>query len=246
MTQRAYPRGVPISIKYPEMPVYNFIENSARKFPNRDAVIYLGKRHSYRELWDQTRCFAQNLRSHGVNKGVRVGLILPNCPQFIIAFNAVHLLGGIVVTVNPLLPVDEIQRELETTDCKTLIILDRLLDKLPGKHPEKIIVAEAAYYAPWHLRTLSRLRYRDMRGPENSIKFEELTTGPKLREYANIKAKEDVAAILFTSGSTGKPKGVMLTHYALVANALQSYYWLRGWGYSSKPQEAGWPIIDSG
>jgi len=225
------------------MPVYSFLENSARKFPNRDAVIYLGARHSYKDLWDQTLCFAQNLKKLGVKKGDRVGLLLPNCPQFIIAFNAIHTLGGIVVTVNPLLPVEEISRELEFTDCKTLIILDRLLEKLPEKHPDTVIIAEAAYYAPLHLRMLSRLRYRELKGPENAFKFEELTRGPKLTEYANIDAKDDVAAILFTSGSTGKPKGVMLTHYALVANALQSYYWLRGWGYSSKPQEAGWPII---
>jgi len=225
------------------MPVYSFLENSARKFPNRDAAIYLGARHSYKSIWEQTLCFAKKLRELGIKKGDRIGLLLPNCPQFIIAFNAIHTLGGIVVTVNPLLPKEEIDRELEITDCITLIILDRLLEKLPENHPNMVIVAEAAYYAPVHLRMLSRLRYRDMKGPENSIKFENLTRGQKITEFADIDAKEDVATILFTSGSTGKPKGVMLTHYSLVANALQSYYWLRGWGFSSKPQKAGWPII---
>jgi len=58
-----------------------------------------------------------------------------------------------------------------------------------------------------------------------------------------IEARKDVAAILYTSGTTGQPKGVMLTHYNLVANTLQSYHWLRGWGYSHKPQPAGWPVV---
>ncbi len=106
----SYPRGVPISIKYPEMPVYEFWRNTARKFPDRDAVIYLGARYSYEEIWRQTLSFAANLQGMGVARGDRVAALLLNCPQFIVAYNAVNVLGGLFVALNPLMPTPEIGR----------------------------------------------------------------------------------------------------------------------------------------
>jgi long-chain acyl-CoA synthetase len=223
------------------MPVYEFLRNSARKFPDRDAVIYLDASHTYSTLWTQTECLAANLTGMGIKKDDRVALLLPNTPQFLIACNAVLLCGATVVALNPLQSVDEIERQITVTDSKLLIILDRLLEKLPQKHPE-LIIAEAAYYVSSRLRALSRVKYRIKR-PTDAHRFEDLITGTKLIDYPEINPTEDIAVILFTSGTTGQPKGVMLTHYSQVANALQSYHWLRGWGYSAKPQPAGYPVI---
>ena len=102
MAVRSYPRGVPISINYPEIPLHAFLENSAGKFPNRDAVVFYGRRITYEELWDSSRRLADALRGLGVENGDRVGLLLPNVPQFIIAYNAILAVGGIVVPLNPL------------------------------------------------------------------------------------------------------------------------------------------------
>ena len=238
---RFYPPGVPRSIEYPEMPLYGFLENSARKFPGRVGVLYLGNGVTYSELWGKALRFAGHLGRLGLEKGDRVGLLLANTPQFIMAFNGVLAAGGVVVAINPLNPVEEIGRELAETECKALVILDRLLEKLPAGYTGRVVVVEAAEYAPAHLRLLSGLAYKGT-VPTGALKFDELTAGRVVQPVA-VDAREDLAAILYTSGTTGQPKGVMLTHYALTANALQSYYWLRGWGYSAKPQPAGWPLI---
>ncbi len=238
---RFYPPGVPRSIEYPVMPLYSFLENSARKFPDRTGALFLGNGVTYADLWERSLSFANHIRMLGVEKGDRVGLLMANTPQFVIAFNGILAAGGVAVPVNPLNPVEEIGRELLETDCLALVVLDRLLDKLPRNFSEEVIVADAAEYAPVHLRLLSGLASKG-KVPQDSLSFEELTTGEATSPMA-VDPREDVAAILYTSGTTGQPKGVMLTHYSLCANALQSYYWLRGWGYSPKPQPAGWPLI---
>jgi long-chain acyl-CoA synthetase len=242
MAVRSYPRGVPIRINYPEIPLYAFLENSARKFPKREAVVFYGRRITYEELWDSSRRLAAALRSLGVERGDRVGLLLPNVPQFIIAYNAILVAGGIVVPINPLNSVEEIGRELGETETKALIALDRFADRIP-EFSGTVIFTEAAAYVPWHLRLLGRLKGQGVKPSEGSLSFERLIEGPPMETLAEVDTKEDPAVILYTSGTTGPPKGVMLTHHNLVANALQSYHWLRGWGYSAKPQRAGWPII---
>jgi len=243
MGGRNYPGGVPYSLNYPEIPLYAFLENSARKFPDRMGAIFYGNGVTYARLWDESRRLAAALVGLGLEKGGRVVFLLPNVPQFIVAYNAVLVAGGVVVPVNPLNPNQEIAREIEETGAEILIVLDRLLDKLPEERPESLIVADAAGYVPTRLRLLSRLRYRGIGAPSGALSFEKLVEEQPMEEPARVDPREDLAAVLYTSGTTGPPKGVMLTHYNLVANALQSYHWLRGWGFSAKPQPAGWPVV---
>jgi long-chain acyl-CoA synthetase len=239
---RHYPGGVPISINYPEVPLYAFLENSARKYPNRDAVIFYGNRIGYPQLWVEAKRLAASLKDMGVDKGDRVGLLLPNVPQFIIAYYGTMVAGGVVVAMNPLNPVDEIKRELSETGAEVLISLDRFVDRLPEMRAGKVIVTEAGAYLPQGLKLLSRLRNGRLRRLEGALNFRDLVRGAPLIAGDKVDARRDLAVIQYTGGTTGPPKGVMLTHYNLVSNALQSFFWLRGWGYSAKPQLAGWPV----
>ncbi|MGD2142266.1 MAG: AMP-binding protein [Candidatus Bathyarchaeota archaeon] len=242
MKSRHYPEGVPFSINYPNIPLYAFLENTARKYPSRISTLFYGNKLSYSRLWDESLRFAKALQDLGVEKGNRVALILPNVPQFIVAYYGILAAGGIVVPLNPLNPPEENRREIQQTEANILITLDKFLDKLPEATWEKLIVTKANAYTPWHLKVLDHLRGVE-EIPKGSISFEELLKGRLLKETTRIDPAKDIAVVMYTSGTTGPPKGVMLTHRNLVANAIQSYHWLRGWGQSAKPQPAGWPLV---
>jgi acyl-CoA synthetase (AMP-forming)/AMP-acid ligase II len=92
-----HPGGVPISLSYPEIPLHAFLENSARKYPDRTAVIFYGNRVPYSRLWDESLRLAGALREFGLEKGDRIAMLLPNVPQFIIAYNGILAAGGAAV-----------------------------------------------------------------------------------------------------------------------------------------------------
>jgi len=237
-----YPQGVPRSLRYPEIPLHALLENSARKYPWRPALLYYGRRISYSQLWEASLRVASSLDEGGLGRGDRVALLLPNIPQFVIAYFGILAAGCVAVPLNPLNPEREIERELSEVEAKTLIALDRFLDRLPEGDWE-LYLAEAESYLPWHLRALSRLRGGRPRRRGGAKGFGELMASPPRKPELEMDPEEDLAVILYTGGTTGPPKGVMHTHFSLVANALQTYHWTRGWGESRKPYPAGWPYV---
>ena len=97
-----YEPGVPHHIDYPRIPFYQVLDDTVREFPDLDAVIFQGKRIKYRELGEWVAHLASGLAQIGLKKGQRVAIMLPNCPQFIVAYYAILKIGGIVVNVNPM------------------------------------------------------------------------------------------------------------------------------------------------
>ena len=243
-----WPQGVPLSIKYPVIPLYAFLENSARKYPNRTAAIFYGNRINYASLGEAASRFANALLHLDVKKGDRVALILPNIPQFLISYYGALMAGGIVVAINPLNEEVEIERELVDSGVETVVVLDRFLYKVEAVRSRtrirNIVVARGEAYLPWFLRLLAGLRGRKSWAIRGFPTVKGLVRRhPPMNEGAEVDPLEDLAVIQYTGGTTGVPKGVMLTHYNLVANAIQTYHWLRGWGYSHKPQTSGHPIV---
>src|SRR3982751_999400 len=108
---RSYDKGVPTSIDYPKVPLFYFLEEAARKYPDRPCTIFKGASISYKEMKEITDKIAGALASLGVKKGDRVGIFMPNTPQFVMVFFGILKAGGVVVATNPLYTPSEIEHQ---------------------------------------------------------------------------------------------------------------------------------------
>src|SRR5436853_2641970 len=123
----SYPSDVPHTLEpYPQVPVASMLERSAAVFPDNSAIAFLGKHLSYRELLHEMERFSAVLASLGVGRGDRVGLLLPNCPQYVIAYYATVRLGAVVVGNNPLYTRREQAHQLKDAGIEVLVALAQL------------------------------------------------------------------------------------------------------------------------
>ncbi len=210
---------------------------AANNWPDVTATIFYGARLTYRQLKQEAIRLATALEDLGVRKGDRVGMMLPNSPQFVIAYYAVIHLGATVVTVNPLYVERELEYIVGDSGMRLLIALDtaapRVLAVRQKTDLHQVIFTGIQDYLPEPARQpyVERMRAKGT--------LPEIPAEPTLHSWPEVMARvkephlirptidpeEDVAALLYTGGTTGIPKGVMLTHKNLFANALQCYSW---------------------
>jgi long-chain acyl-CoA synthetase len=245
---KSYESHVPPSIAYPPAPLYQFMDDAAKKYPNNTAIIYGGVVHqlggalldakmTFQQLQDLTNRFAAALQSLGVKKGDRVALFLPNCPQFPIAYYATHKAGGIVVPCNPLYVARELEHQVNDSGAETIVVLSRFypIVKKIREHTKlkNVIVTNVKEYFPGLLKTLFTLAMEkkeghrvDITGEANTYWFQDLIAkAPATPQPVDVKP-QDTAVLLYTGGTTGVPKGAELSHRNIVANAVQCKNWL--------------------
>jgi len=236
-----YAPGVPAEVQVPNAPVTSLLDNAVARFPRHTALVFFGRKVSYRELgWSVDR-LAWVLGSLGVRKDDRVALVLPNCPQQVIAFFAVLRRGGVVVMHNPLYTVEELRAQLADCGARIAIVLDRLYDKFTeareGTAVEHVIVTSLADYLPALKRRALGLPLERAR----AARAELIAPLPRNRTFLSLREAlkkshawyyqvpvdpiRDTAVLQYTGGTTGTPKGAMLSHYNLVANACQTAAW---------------------
>ncbi|MCI0457702.1 MAG: AMP-binding protein [Gemmataceae bacterium] len=233
----AYPCDVPSSIPYPSVPLSALLETAARRLPDRAACSLYGRQTSYAQLADQSRRFARALADLGARPGRRVGMLLPNIPEYLIALQATWLTGATALQLSPLMVAEEIAKWIAATDCHIIVTLDLLAPTVMGaleRGPlEHVVVASLAErMAPWRgwLYRVERLRRRGplrLRDDAHLHRFEQLLRAAPRRLAPRIVPEEDVAVLAPTGGTTASPKAVMLTHRNLIANAMQLRVWSR-------------------
>jgi len=231
-----YPAEVPPTYDYPRQHLAQFLLDSAEQFPEQIALDFMGATTSYRTLLDKTYRFANALRNLGVQQGDRVAIMLPNCPQAVIAYYGVLLIGGVVVMTNPLYMPRELEYQVKDSGARVIVTLDILVDrvnKAMEQHPlDFTIVARVQDELSFPKNMLYPLKARKdgtavkVNYSEQIVSFKELLKKSQPVPYlAPIDAENELALIQYTGGTTGFAKGVMLTHRNLVANTVQTQLW---------------------
>ncbi len=232
-----WPKGVSKTIEYPNVPLSELLRNTAKKHPDHVAMVFLGKKMTYRELDVLTDRFATALHSMGVKKGDTVALFLPNIPQFIISYYGALKIGAIVTAISPLAKEREVEFHLNNSEAETLVCLDVLYPTVKAVRErtklKQIIVASIKEFLPSakaFLGTLLKKVPSLKVSRESGVHFfkETLEKYPPQPPEVKINPKEDLAALQYTGGTTGVPKGAMLTHLNLVSNAAMCAEWLQG------------------
>ena len=211
-----YQKGVPASIEVPLKTVTQAFDEATESSPERPAVVFYGRRISYRELRDATDRLACALARLGVKKGDRVALYLLNSPQFIIAYFAALKCGATVTPISPVYTSHEVRFQLEDSGARVAICQDILYEKVAksGATLDFVVVTNVAEYLP----ALKRLFAKKSAISAKVYWLQELLKAhPPEPPAVAMDPKTDLAALPYTGGTTGNPKGVMLTHYNLVA-----------------------------
>ena len=219
-----YEPGVPHHIQYPDIPLYRFLDNAVRDFPEREAIIFQGRKITYRQLGEEVANVASGLAQRGLKKGERMAIMLPNCPQYIAAYYAILKIGGIVVNVNPMYVERELEFQLK--DAGVEIILG-----LRDFYPRLKAIEEKVFLKTIILTDLHKTGDRHRPEPEKATAksvcdyAELLETGRRLPPPSVQVNPDEVALLQYTGGTTGLSKGAMLTHRNLVSDVLQCVSW---------------------
>jgi long-chain acyl-CoA synthetase len=222
-----YDPGVPHHIDYPRIPLYQLLDDTAANFPEVDAVISGGKRIKYKELGDWVSSLASGLSQIGLKKGHRVGIMLPNCPQYIVAFYAILKIGGVVVNVNPMYVEREMEFQLADAGAEAIVTLRDLLPQLDAIKEKIDLKAIILTDMEDHVRAGGGPMEIEGRQPGVYEYLDLLRQGKYQPPPCVPVAAEEVALLQYTGGTTGFSKGAMLTHFNLVSNVIQCVSWNR-------------------
>jgi long-chain acyl-CoA synthetase len=229
-----YDSGVPATLDYPVVRLDELLRRPAERHPDRSALIFFGRRTTYRALDEAVDRVATGLRRLGLAPGERVGLFMPNCPQLVVAFYAVWRAGCVAVPMNPRATGPEVSRYLSDSEASAAIVLDRLWlglkDAALPATLRHLVVADVADDLPLVLRISALVTRRAARverfatGTPGLVALQALVREPAQVESSPVSS-EDAAVLLYTGGTTGLPKAAVLTHRNLVANACQLAAW---------------------
>lgn len=242
-----YPKGMKETVAIPEISLTEVFNETTDRWGEKTAIVFYGKKISYRELREQVDRFATALQSIGIKKGDTIGLLLLNSPQTIIAFYGALKAGAIITPISPIYTSYEVKHQLDDSGARTVICLGILYETIEktGLKLDNVIITNLEEYLPISRKILGKSIVgkisRKMEIPNipkgyfddkpGIYFFQDLISKhpPKPTEI-EINSKEDAALISYTGGTTGLPKGIVLTHYSLMAVRISMFQKWFQWG----------------
>ena len=238
----SYPRSIDWDTHFAPHSVCALLDRTAFKHPDRTALSFLGYQITFGELRHEVDKVAKGLHKLGVQKGTHVGLFLPNCPHYIIAYYAILRLGGVVVNFSPLYSHNELLHQVKDSDVEFMVTLN--MRALYGKvkpllgtgRLRHIIAGSLTDVLPFPKRILFRL-FKGFslstipEDPQHS-RWHDLLKNPPIAKRTDINPQKDLALLQYTGGTTGTPKAAMLTHHNVYSNAVQCSMWFEAIGDS--------------
>jgi len=235
-----YLEGVPKDITVEEKSVVDTFNETTDKWKDKTAIVFYGKKMSYKELREQVDRFAAALHDMGIKKGDKVALLLLNSPQFIIAYMGALKAGATLTAISPVYVSSEIKYQIEDSGARMLVCLDILYDNVDksGVKLDAVILTSISDYLPGMKKFLGssvlRAVYQKMAAPpveifkkEGFYRFQDLLKKyPPTPPDIKFNIREDIVTLPYTGGTTGRPKGAMITHYNFgAARQLGSRFW---------------------
>jgi len=224
-------------LEYPEITIPAALEQTAKRHPDFPALIFKGTAINYQDYNQAVDRFASVLQSLGSEKGDRVAVHLPNCPQFLMAFTGTLRAGGIVVPCNSIYTPRELSHQLKDSGAQTIVTLSAFyptIQKIRKEtHLRQVIVAEIKTYFPPLVKLLFTLLLEKKKGHRVEIPYDQTThkfttlmaNAPPAPRPVEVSL-DDTAVLMYTGGTTGLSKGAELTHRNIMVNAQQVAVWV--------------------
>ena len=208
-----YPEYISPDMELPMKTVNEILKETVEQIPDQIAISFFTKEITYKELGIFTSMFASSLQQEGIQKGDRIAIMLPNCPQYIVAYYGILQVGSIVTQVNPMYLENELLHILNDSGAKTIVVFEPLYLRIKAIAEkialEKIIVVS---FEPEKLALIEDQSFESF-----------ILNGMSPPVPVKIDPLEDIAVLQYTGGTTGLSKGAMLTHRNIAVNIQQSH-----------------------
>ena len=226
----AFYGNTPTFLDYPQKTMYQMLLDTAQKYPENTAYVFMGKKTSYAAFMKRIEAAAKGLTAMGIGKGDRVTICMPNTPQALDCFYALNRIGAIPNMIHPLSAAKEIEFYLNFSKSKAILTLDQFYNKVAEivpalENPTEILIAKIGDELPFPLN----LVYPHTKGGKHPLPktgyrlWNEMVAAGKNTELPTDDGKaNDCAAVLYSGGTTGTSKGIQLSNLNFNALGMQT------------------------